>query len=49
MRYDGQNIHYTVSIGLCTSPLDGLEAMIKAADDALYVSKNDGRNRVTVA
>jgi diguanylate cyclase (GGDEF)-like protein len=49
VRYDGQNIHYTVSIGLCTSPLDGLEAMIKAADDALYVSKNDGRNRVTVA
>ena len=49
VRFDGQDIRCTVSIGLCTSPLDGLEAMIKAADDALYVSKNEGRNRVTVA
>ncbi|OGR34806.1 MAG: hypothetical protein A2051_12105 [Desulfovibrionales bacterium GWA2_65_9] len=49
VRFDGQSISYTVSIGLCTSPLGGLEDMIKAADDALYVSKNDGRNRVTIA
>ncbi|PKN07797.1 MAG: diguanylate cyclase response regulator [Deltaproteobacteria bacterium HGW-Deltaproteobacteria-8] len=49
VSFGDKSIRYTVSIGLCTSPLDGLEAMIKAADDALYVSKNDGRNRVTVA
>ena len=49
VSFGGQSIRYTVSIGLCTSPLGGLEDMIKAADDALYVSKNDGRNRVTVA
>jgi len=49
VSFGGQSIPYTVSIGLCTSALEGLEAMIKAADDALYVSKNDGRNRVTLA
>jgi len=49
VNFCGQSISYTVSIGLCTSPLCGLEEMIKAADDALYVSKHDGRNRVTNA
>ena len=47
--FGGQSIRYTVSIGLCTSPMDGLEAMIRAADEAMYMSKNDGRNRVTIA
>jgi diguanylate cyclase (GGDEF)-like protein len=48
VSFCGQSIAYTVSIGLCTSPLDGLEAMIKAADQALYASKREGRNRVTI-
>jgi diguanylate cyclase (GGDEF)-like protein len=41
----------TVSIGVCVSP-DGSqspEQMLAAADAALYQSKNNGRNRVTVA
>lgn len=49
VHFDGQSISYTVSIGLCTSHLDSLDDMIKAADEAMYVSKHDGRNRVTVA
>jgi diguanylate cyclase (GGDEF)-like protein len=41
----------TVSIGLATYPEDGLdsETLTKKADDALYYSKDRGRNRVTVA
>ena len=46
--HDNRSISYTVSIGLCTSPMGGLESMINAADNALYVSKKTGRNRVTV-
>jgi diguanylate cyclase (GGDEF)-like protein len=49
VSYSGKSIRYTVSIGLCTSPLDGLETMIRAADEAMYLSKGDGRNRVTLA
>jgi diguanylate cyclase (GGDEF)-like protein len=41
----------TVSIGLATAPLDGSHAaeLITAADDALYRSKESGRDRVTAA
>lgn len=41
----------TVSIGLATFPLDGLEPeeIVMAADAAMYRSKRTGRNRVTAA
>jgi diguanylate cyclase (GGDEF)-like protein len=41
----------TVSIGVATFPLDGTEpdAIVIAADAALYRSKRTGRNRVTAA
>lgn len=41
----------TISLGIATYPADGTspEALLKKADEALYVSKEQGRNRVTPA
>jgi diguanylate cyclase (GGDEF)-like protein len=40
----------TCSVGVATYPAAGArwETLFKAADDALYASKRNGRNRVTV-
>lgn len=46
------SVHVTISIGLCSigGRTDiGHSEMVKFADDALYSSKNNGRNCVTVA
>ena len=48
---DGRHIHSTVSIGLMSRAvghLQDLPSFIHKADDALYRSKTEGRNRVTV-
>lgn len=44
----GQTGRLTVSIGIAVVPDDGIErvALLKAADEALYRAKLDGRNRV---
>jgi diguanylate cyclase (GGDEF)-like protein len=41
----------TISLGVATYPGDGTtpESMLKSADSALYRSKENGRNRVTIA
>ena len=47
--YDGGTLKRTVSFGVSSWPhpkIHGREAMLKAADDALYVAKETGRNRV---
>ncbi|MDR3449948.1 MAG: diguanylate cyclase, partial [Alphaproteobacteria bacterium] len=45
-----QSIRITVSIGVADSPGAELPgALLKRADQALYLSKNGGRNRVTTA
>ncbi|OZB15073.1 MAG: hypothetical protein B7X58_06980 [Marinobacter sp. 34-60-7] len=50
-QWDGSSIPVTVSVGVATAPAGSRlepEALIAAADEALYRSKQDGRNRVTV-
>ena len=48
---DGREIRYTVSIGVCgmDASLHNATDLLKAADEALYVAKNTGRNRVSIA
>jgi diguanylate cyclase (GGDEF)-like protein len=47
--FEGGTLTRTVSLGVASWPhprIDGREEMLKAADDALYVAKEMGRNRV---
>ncbi|MDO8312712.1 MAG: GGDEF domain-containing protein, partial [Sideroxyarcus sp.] len=50
-EFEGKRIPVTISIGLCsldsTSEDVSTESMIKTADERLYHSKQNGRNRVT--
>ncbi|NLT94912.1 MAG: diguanylate cyclase [Clostridia bacterium] len=49
--YDGQEISFTISIGVAaicgdTDNIKGIEDILKKADEALYMAKAKGRNRV---
>ncbi|RIK66682.1 MAG: hypothetical protein DCC65_09080 [Planctomycetota bacterium] len=48
---NGQRIHVTVSVGIAerTVELGTPDALLHEADEALYASKRNGRNRVTLA
>lgn len=48
LRWEGQAV--TVSVGVASYPEHGIDmdGLVKAADDALYVAKRSGRNRVVV-
>lgn len=48
---DGKRIEVTVSAGIASYGLDGQDwdALLTAADDALYEAKNAGRNRICAA
>ena len=47
--HDGREFHVTISIGYANLPNQATtpEELIEAADQAMYMSKNRGRNRVT--
>lgn len=49
IEFEGQSIPVTVSIGATTEPGANFEAMLKSADSAMYYSKENGRNRWTLA
>jgi diguanylate cyclase (GGDEF)-like protein len=48
--HENREIRFTVSVGIAQLvPGEPVESWIKRADDALYYSKNNGRNRLTLA
>jgi diguanylate cyclase (GGDEF)-like protein/PAS domain S-box-containing protein len=50
MLHDGERVQVTTSFGVASFPVHGLkpDEVIVKADKALYLSKNNGRNRVTI-
>lgn len=47
LNYNESIIKFTVSIGVCAGGADTLEHALKQSDEMLYVSKSQGRNRVS--
>ena len=47
---DDKLLHITISVGVATFPVHGqtIDDVVRCADEALYYSKNTGRNRVTL-
>ncbi len=47
---DGKEFGFTLSMGLCEFPRDGEEVyfLFNHADEALYYSKRNGKNRITI-
>lgn len=48
MSFGEDTVQVTVSIGVCTSLEESLEAMINVADKKLYRAKQAGRNRIVL-
>nr|WP_321267548.1 diguanylate cyclase [uncultured Sulfurimonas sp.] len=48
IEIDDVKISYTVSIGIYFSDSDSLDEMVRICDEALYIAKESGRNRVEI-
>ncbi len=50
VEYEGQSLSITFSVGVAGYPVHGVtgDEVLQSADRALYLSKTNGRNRVTV-
>ena len=48
VEHEGRQIRVTASFGACIENVDGLEGLIKRADEALYEAKDTGRNKVVI-
>jgi len=48
VHFDGERIRYTISAGVASiaDGIDGIDLLLKRADQALYAAKRGGRNRV---
>ena len=48
---EGDDVRFTVSVGVANHPLDAATAhrLVEAADNAMYVAKRTGKNRVETA
>ena len=49
MSFDGVKLTITASFGVAPISENGIDSIIRVADEALYQAKSDGRNRVVVA
>ncbi|MDD3287821.1 MAG: sensor domain-containing diguanylate cyclase [Alphaproteobacteria bacterium] len=51
IKVEGKTLHCSLSIGVARlAPQDkDIDALLQRADDAMYVAKNNGRNRIIVA
>ena len=49
--YNGTKLVVTISVGICkyTSVTSSIEKIVKRADKALYLAKQNGRNQVCIA
>lgn len=46
---NGEKVHFTVSIGVVSSEQTvSLDVLLRQVDDAMYLAKNNGRNRVEI-
>jgi PleD family two-component response regulator len=46
LTFEKKSLSCTVSIGLTHKSKGGINAMIRLADQHLYIAKNNGRNQV---
>lgn len=49
LQYEGEKVHVTITIGVAEYiPGERMDALVKRADDKLYIGKSNGRNQVVI-